>query len=351
MISANPTDAKSATFLRGETRVVRAVGERLGHNVAAAVLPSLEEIRGAAREVYAVMPPTPQYSWPLLNERLGRAVWVKHENHSPVGAFKIRGGIVYFNRLRERGDVTGVICATRGNHGWSIAFNGARTKIPVTIVVPHANSLEKNAAMRALGAEVIEHGEDFQAALEYARGAATERNLHFVPSFSTELVCGVATYALELLEAVPQLDIVYAPVGLGSGLAGLIAAREALRRETEIVAVVAAGAPAYARSLAAGRIVEAAARTIADGMACRTPDPAALEIFIAHDIRVVCVTDDEIEAAMRLYFSLTHNIAEGAGAASLAGALKDGASNSRIGVILSGGNVDRATYSRVMNAG
>jgi threonine dehydratase len=241
--------------------------------VSAAVLPTLDEIRGAAREVYAVMPPTPQYSWPLLNEHVGRAVWVKHENHSPVGAFKIRGGIVYFNRLRERGGVTGVICATRGNHGWSIAFNGARTNIPVTIVVPHGNSLEKNAAMCALGAEVIEHGEDFQAALDYARTAATERNLHFVPSFSTELVCGVATYALELFEAVPRLDIVYAPIGLGSGLAGLIAARAALRRETEIVAVVAAGAPAYAHSLAAGRIVEAAARTIADGMACRNSGP------------------------------------------------------------------------------
>ncbi len=221
----------------------------------------------------------------------------------------------------------------------------------MTIVVPHGNSLEKNAAMRALGAEIIEHGADFQSALDYARRAAVERKLHFVPSFSPELVCGVATYALELLEAVPQLEIVYAPVGLGSGLAGLIAAREALRRKTEIVAVVAAGAPAYARSLAAGRLVEAAAQTIADGMACRTPDPGALEIFIAHEIRAVCVTEDEIEAAMRLYFSSTHNVAEGAGAASLAAALKDGASSSHAGVILSGGNVDRALYSRVLNAG
>jgi threonine dehydratase len=312
-------------------------------------LPNLEAIRGAAREIYAVMPPTPQFTWPLVDARAGRAVWVKHENHTRLGAFKIRGGIVYFNRLRERGDIRGAICATRGNHGQSIAFNGARTKIPVTIVVPHGNSREKNAAMRALGAELVEQGDDFQEALEYARLLAHETSLHFVPSYAPELVCGVATLALEFFEHTAGLDALYIPVGMGSGLAGAIAARNALGLDTEIVAVIADGAPAYAHSLATGRIVEAPVDTIADGMACRLPNPDALATFIAHEIRCVRVSDAEIAEAMRLYFTLTHNVAEGAGAASLAAALKDDASRGkRIGVVLSGGNVDREVFARVL---
>jgi threonine dehydratase len=312
-------------------------------------LPNLEAIRAAAREIYAVMPPTPQFTWPLLDARAERALWVKHENHTRLGAFKIRGGIVYFNRLRERGDIRGAICATRGNHGQSIAFNGARTNIPVTIVVPHGNSREKNAAMRALGAELIEQGDDFQEALEYARLLAHETSLHFVPSYAAELVCGVATLALELFEHTPGLDALYVPVGMGSGLAGALAARNALGLDTEIVAVIADGAPAYAHSLATGRIVEAPVDTIADGMACRLPNPDALATFIAHEIRCVRVSDAEIAEAMRLYFSLTHNVAEGAGAASLAAALKDDASRGkRIGVVLSGGNVDREVFARVL---
>jgi threonine dehydratase len=325
-------------------------GKELGMIVAA--LPSVAEIRRAASEVYAVMPPTPQFSWPGLNEHLGCEVWVKHENHTPVGAFKIRGGIVYFNRLRERGDVRGVICATRGNHGQSVAFNGARTNIGVTIVVPHGNSIEKNDAMRGLGAKLLVHGNDFQAALDYARLVAAEEALHFVPSYAPELVCGVATYALEFLERTPQLDTIYAPVGLGSGLAGLIAARNGLGVDTELVAVVAEGAPAYAQSLASGHIIEAPADTIADGMACRTPNAEALDVFLANNLRCVRVTDAEIEAAMRLYFTRTHNVAEGAGAASLAAAIKDfSTQRRRIGVVLSGGNVDRELYVRVLSAG
>jgi threonine dehydratase len=314
-------------------------------------LPSLDAIRQATSAVYAVMPPTPQFTWPELNLHVGREVWVKHENYTPVGAFKVRGGITYFNALREHGTARGVICATRGNHGQSVAFNGARINIPVRIVVPHGNSREKNAAMRARGATLIEFGDDFQAALDHARVIAAAESLHFVPSYASELVRGVATYALEFFEHAPPLDTVYAPVGLGSGLAGLIAARNGLGRDTEIVAVVADGAPAYAQSLAARRMIEAPTATIADGMACRTPNPDALAVFLAHGVRCVRVTDAEIEAAMRLYFTHVHTVAEGAGAASLAAAIVDSsAQRGRIGVILSGGNVDREIYARVLAA-
>jgi threonine dehydratase len=317
-----------------------------------AALPSLAEIRAAAGEVYAVMPPTPQYAWPQLTERVGCELWVKHENHTPVGAFKIRGGIVYFNRLRERGDVRGVACATRGNHGQSIAFNGARTGIPVTIVIPHGNSSEKNAAMRALGAELVEYGDDFAESLDYARRLAVERDLHFVPSYASDLVRGVATYALEFFEHAPPLDVVYAPVGQGSGLAGLIAARNGLGLPTEIVTVVADGAPAYALSLNAGRSIDAPARTIADGMACRIPNRDSLDVLLSNRVRHVCVSEAEIEAAMRLFFTATHNVAEGAGAAPLAAAIKDATpTRRRVGVILSGGNVDRDVFAGVLASG
>jgi threonine dehydratase len=320
-----------------------------GMETIVAALPTLAQIRQAAHEVYAVMPATPQYAWPLLSERIGCEVWVKHENHTPVGAFKIRGGIIYFNRLRERHDITGAIGATRGNHGQSLAFNGTRTGIPVTVVVPHGNSPEKNAAMRALGAKIVEHGNDFQAALEHAGVLAADEDRHFVPSYAPELVCGVATYALELFEHAPPLDAIYAPLGLGSGLAGLLAARNGLNAATEIIAVVAEGAPAYARSVEARRIVEADAQTVADGMACRRPVAAALDVLLTHGVRCVQVSDAEIESAMRLLFSTTHNVAEGAGAAALAAAHKDFAPDRRrVGVILSGGNVDRDTYARIL---
>ena len=243
-----------------------------------------------------------------------------------------------------------MICATRGNHGQSVAFNAARIGTRATIVVPHGNSKEKNAAMRALGAEVVEWGTDFQASLEYAQSLGEQRGLHLVPSYHADLVCGVATYALEFLEGTPELDAIYAPVGMGSGLAGLIAARNALALETEIVAVVAEGAPAYALSLESGHIVEAPADTIADGMACRKPDPDALAVFLANGIRCVRVSDAEIEEAMRQYFTRTHNVAEGAGAASLAAAVKDvSAKRRRIGVVLSGGNVDREFYAEILS--
>src|SRR5580658_7468940 len=256
------------------------------------------------------MPPTPQYCWPLLSARAGAEVWVKHENHTPVGAFKLRGGLVYMEELLQReAQVTGVIAATRGNHGQSVAFAASRAGLRSVIVVPHGNSREKNAAMRALGAELIEHGHDFQEALEYAAGLAAREGLHFVPSFHDALVRGVASCAIELFDAVPALDAVYVPIGMGSGICGTIAARDALGLSTEIVGVVAASAPAYALSFAAGCAVSAeVAPTLADGMACRVPDPSALEAMQAGVARLVTVEESEIRSAMRHLFTDTHNL-------------------------------------------
>ena len=315
------------------------------------VLPGLEEIREAAELVYRSMPATPQYCWPLIKERAGAEVWVKHENHTPVGAFKLRGGLVYMDWLaRERPEVKTVVSATRGNHGQSIALGAARSGIRSVIVVPRGNSVEKNRAMRTLGAELVEHGEDFQGALEHAVRLEQENGWHWVPSYHRLLVTGVATYALEFLSACPGLETVYVPIGMGSGISGMIAVRDALGLTTKIVGVISKHAPATALSLAAGHVVEHAAATrIADGVACRRPDAEALEIVRAGAERIVEVDDEEVEEAMRAYFTDTHNVAEGAGAVGLAGLLKDrGAGGSRVGTVLSGGNVDRSVFGDVL---
>jgi threonine dehydratase len=294
--------------------------------------PSLGDIEAASRIVYADMPPTPQYSWPMLCDALGTEIWVKHENQTPVGAFKLRGGLVYFEHLARAGTVPGgVISATRGNHGQSIGFAARRYGIPATVVVPHGNSVEKNAAMRALGVELIERGDDFQASLEWAVTLASECSLHLVPSFHPLLVAGVATYSLELFNAVNDIDIAYVPIGLGSGICGMIAVRDALKLRTRIVGVVSAHATAYAQSFAAGRLIESPVSTrLADGMACRTPQPDALN--------------------MRLLFECTHNTCEGAGAAALAAAVQEGSriSGRKIAVVASGGNVDRDVFAAVL---
>jgi threonine dehydratase len=295
------------------------------------------------------MPPTPQYAWPLLAARAGCEIWVKHENHTPTGAFKLRGGLVYMERLaRERRDrVRGVVSATRGNHGQSLAFAGGRFGVPVTIVVPHGNSVEKNAAMRAQGARLIEHGEDFDAARLHAVALAERDGLEFAPSFAPDLVKGVATYALELLRAAPRLDALYVPIGLGSGICGCILARDLLGLSTEIIGVQSVGADAYARSLAAGHVVQTErATTRADGMATRIPDPAAFEIIRQGAARIVTVTDAEVGAAIRAYWQDTHNLAEGAGAAPLAALLqeREGMRGKRAAVILCGGNIDLALF-------
>jgi threonine dehydratase len=315
-------------------------------------LPPLQAIEAATAIVYRVMAPTPQLRWLLLCSRTGADVWVKHENHTPVGAFKLRGGLVYMDHLQHRDpNVTGVIAATRGNHGQSIALAATRAGLRAVIVIPQGNSPEKNAAMRSLGAELIEYGHDFQEAYEHAVHLAEVQRLHLVRSFDPALVQGVATYALELFRAVPDLDTVYVPIGLGSGICGCIAVRDALQLKTEIVGVVAASAPTYALSLAAGRPIAAAvAPTIADGMACREPDPAALEIIAHGAARIVTVEENEIRAAMRHLFSDTHNTAEGAGAAPLAALLQesDRMSGRRVALIQSGGNVDREIFGKVL---
>lgn len=316
--------------------------------------PTLKEIEQAAAIVYAAMPPTPQYCWPLLCQRLGMEIWVKHENHTPVGAFKIRGGLVYFAHLAQSGRMpAGVISATRGNHGQSLGFAARRYGVPALVVVPHGNSVEKNAAMRALGVELIEHGEDFQAAREHAQALAQARSLHMMPSFHPHLVAGVATYSLELLRAVRDIDVVYVPIGLGSGICGMIAARDALGLKTALVGVVSAHATAYADSFAAQRLIEAPATTrIADGMACRVPEPGALDLIWKGVERIVKVTDDEIATAMRLMFECTHNVCEGAGAAPLAAAIQEREllAGRRVAVVASGGNVDREMFAAILSA-
>jgi threonine dehydratase len=313
---------------------------------------SLPDVEDAAAVVYAAMPPTPQYAWPLLAKRTGCEVWVKHENHTPTGAFKVRGGLVYMDRLkRAQPDVAGVISATRGNHGQSIALAAAKVGIAATIVVPNGNSVEKNAAMRAFGAELVEAGHDFDSARETAMRLAGERRLSMVPSFHRDLVSGVATYALELFRAVPPLDTVYVPIGLGSGICGVIAVRDVLGLATKVVGVVSTEAPAYALSFAAGRVVATnSADTMADGMAVRGPDQEALNVILKGADRIVKVSDTEIAAAMRAYYEDTHQLTEGAGAASLAALMQEREQlrGKRVGLILSGGNIDRPLYLRTL---
>jgi threonine dehydratase len=313
------------------------------------------ELESVIPLVRASVAPTPQYAWPLLKTQTGVEIVMKHENHTPIGAFKVRGGIVYFDRLkRERPQVQGIVTATRGNHGQSLAFAGARAGIAVTIVVPHGNSTEKNASMRAFGATLIEYGRDFDEAKDAAVRIAAERGLDFAPSFHRDFVVGVATYAHELFSAADDLDTVYVPIGLGSGICGMIGVRDAFGLKTKIVGVVAEAADTYRRSFAAGGIVATnSALTFADGMAVRVPDPAALDIIRKGVERIVSVTDDEIADAIRIIYSATHNCAEGAGAAALAAVVKERGQlqGRRAGIILTGQNIDRAWMQTVLAGG
>tara|TARA_R110002110_G_scaffold205066_7_gene417289 strand:+ start:447229 stop:448203 length:975 start_codon:yes stop_codon:yes gene_type:complete len=312
----------------------------------------LEELKTAAAKVYQHMLPSAQLQWPLLDDRCGCRVLVKHENHNPTGAFKVRGGLVYAQQLSdEQPGITGLITATRGNHGQSIAFAAGRHGLNTVIVVPQGNSPDKNAAMVALGAELIEYGKDFDEASAYAQQLAQDRGLLRIPSFDRALVAGVASYGLELLQARPNLKRVYVPIGLGSGACGLISARNALGLSTEIIGVVASGADCYLRSFESGQCVAtASADTAADGLAVRVPNPDALAMMLTHLERVVAVDDDEIFAAVGHYFTDTHNIAEGAGGAALAALLKETEINRGldVGVILSGGNISRSLYARAL---
>jgi len=318
---------------------------------APSMLFTLDELEAAAELVHCTVPPTPQYAWPLLAERTGCEVWVKHENHTPTCAFKVRGGIVYMDNLkRSRARVTGVISATRGNHGQSIAFSAARAGIPATIYVPRGNSTDQNAAMRAFGASVVEFGGDFDDALAECHRIAREQDLHFIPPFNRDQIVGVATYALELFRAV-DLDTVYVPIGMGSGICGLITARDLLGLKTEIVGVVAHNAPAMALSFTAGKPVPTnSAQTFADGLAIRDPRQEAVTIIKRGSARILQLSEDDIAAAVQSYFRNTHNVAEGAGAAALAGLMQEraGMAGRRVAVILSGGNVDASVYRRIL---
>lgn len=317
-----------------------------------------EEIEAAQRTVYAAMPPTPQYAWPQLGARLGCRLWAKHENHTPLGAFKVRGGLTYMEALvREQPDVRHVVSATRGNHGQSIGFAAARHGLAATIVVPHGNSVEKNAAMRALGVQLVEHGDDFQAASEHAAVLAAEQGLHRVPSFARDLVRGVATAYVEFFEALQRAgevpDVLFVPIGLGSGFAAAAAARRHCDVRTKLVGVVSTHATAYRDSFRAGRPMEAPVTTLlADGMACRTPVPESVELLLREADDVVAVSDDEVAAAMRILFTDTHNVAEGAGAAALAAALqqRERWAGRTAGIAVTGGNVDAAVYARVLTS-
>lgn len=311
-------------------------------------LPNRQDLESGAKRVYESLSPTPQIAWPLLKKRSGVEVWVKHENHLPTGAFKVRGGIVYLSEHRGGG---GVIAATRGNHGQSVGFAAAANGLRATIVVPRGNSRSKNDAMRALGVELIEHGDDFQDALVHAEALARAQGLHMVPSFHPTLLRGVASYALELFRGAPPLDVVYVPIGLGSGICSVIAVREALGLHTTVVGVVAEQAPAYQLSMERGEVVETEPpKTMADGLAVRVPNAEALAVMQRHVERVVAVSEDEIRHAVRVYFEDTKNLAEGAGAAPLAALLKERSSQSgrRAGVILSGGNIDVELYREIL---
>ncbi len=316
-------------------------------------LPTRSQIEAAAGKIYQAFGPTPQYRWPTLSQRLGTECWVKHENHTPVGAFKVRGGLTYFDHLVQNGTLPReVVSATRGNHGQSIAYAAARHGVTCTIVVPEGNSLEKNAAMKALGAQLIEHGHDFQAAREHAQAIALERKAHMVPSYHPALVLGVATAWWEFFLAVPDLDRVYVPIGLGSGACAALAAKKALGHRVQVIGVISAHATTYADSFAAGQVVEAPVSTLlADGMAVRRADPNALAILKVGLERCVMVDDSRIAQAMRDLYADTHNLAEGAGAASFAAAWseKEQLKGLKVGTTLCGGNVDSATFCSVLN--
>ena len=313
-----------------------------------------DEIADAQRTVYAAMPPTPQYAWPLLAQRLGATVWAKHENHTPAGAFKIRGGLTYFEKLaKTHPEVRHVVSATRGNHGQSVGFAARRHGLAATIVVPHGNSVEKNAAMRALGVTLVEHGDEFQVASEHAARLAERDGLHRVPSFHRDLVRGVATAYIEFFEALEDNppDVLFVPIGLGSGFAGAAAARAHVGTKTKLIGVVSSHATAYRDSFVAGHAVESPVSTVlADGMACRTPVPEALEVIRREADDVITVSDDEVAEAMRVLFTDTHNVAEGAGAAALAAAMQQHERwrGQTVGISVTGGNVDAAMFGAVL---
>jgi len=315
-------------------------------------LPTIDDVRKAAESVYGSMLPTPQYRWAVLSDRVGAEVWVKHENHTPTGSFKARTAVVYAEELMKREPKTrGLITATRGNHGQSVALAAKRFGLPAIVVVPRGNSVEKNAAMRAQGAQLIEYGADYQEAREYAAGRESELGFHFVPPFHRDIVTGVATYWLEFFSALKDLDVVYVPIGMGSGISAASVVRNEFALKTKIVGVVSELAPTYARSFEQKKPVEVPSTTkLADGLACRRPDATALEVLLANVDHVATVSEAQVGEAMRILFTDTHNVVEGAGAAALAAVLKekDRLRGKKIGIVATGGNVDHDVFARVL---
>ncbi len=313
---------------------------------------SIDDLKAAQGLVYGQMQPTAQIHWPQLSARTGAEVIVKHENHAPTGAFKVRGGITFLNWLkRAHPEARGIVTATRGNHGQSQARAAARAGLEAHIYVPRGNSTEKNSAMRTYGGKLVEFGDDFDEAKDEAMRIAAKGDLFAVPPFHTELVRGVATYGYELLSAHPDLDTIYVPIGCGSGICGVISARDALGLKTKVVGVVAENAAGAKLSTEAGHLIETnSAATFADGMAVRIPVQAAFDIYSKGTNRIISVSEEQIASAIRTYFTDTHNLAEGAGAGSLAGLMSEAEMmrGKKVGVILSGGNIDQSWYRTVL---
>ena len=315
---------------------------------------SLKEFKECASFIGAYLPSTPELTWPLLSERFNCEIFTKHENHLPTGSFKVRGGVWTLGKLQEEGFNRNIIAATRGNHGQSIAYAARAFGVQAIVVVPQGNNLDKNRSMRALGAEVIEHGEDFDEALACAKKMSEKKNLEFLPSYHPALVTGVGTYALEFLTAVSGLEIVYVPIGLGSGIAGFIAAKEALGHCVEVVGVVSEKADAYASSWESRKMVSTLnANTIADGLAVREPSVEALNYISSRVVRIIRVSETDIIQATKVLLSDTHNLVEPAGAASLAGLMKEQSEmiGRRVGVVLTGSNIDQITLTKIISYG
>jgi len=311
---------------------------------------NLMELEQAATDIYQVTPATPQYNWPLLAKTTGCDVWVKHENHTPTAAFKVRGGIHLLNQLMKANNKPkGIISATRGNNGQSLSYASKRAGLPLTIVVPECNNIDQNNAIQGFGADLVVHGKDFEAARKHSLILQQELGYQAIAPFEKSLIVGVASYAIELFSAIKDLDTVYVPIGMGSGICGLIKTRDLLNLKTKIVGVVAEGAPTFALSFAAGKVVNTDyANTIADGVATSAPIEEAFEIIKKGASRVITVNDLEIAKAMYQYYQTTHNLSEGAGAVPLAGLMKEKQQmkGKKVGLILSGGNIDFESFNK-----
>ena len=327
------------------------------------VRPTLADVYDARTRVYRALKPTPLLRHPLLAQESGLDIRVKHENHNPTGAFKVRGGLNLIGSLSVRGEAApggtnaqrrGVITATTGNHGQSIALACALGGVPCTIVVPLGNNPEKNAAMRAYGAELIEFGKDFDEAREKVEQLQHERQLRYVHSANEPmLIAGVGTYALEIFEELPDVDVVIVPIGGGSGACGCAIVRSAIGSGAKIIGVQAARADAFARSWRGpSRVVGDSAATFAEGMATRVTFDLTFGILQKELDDIVTLTEEELADGIRLAVRTTHNLAEGAGAASLAAAVKlrSSLAGKKIVCVMSGGNIDRATLTRILTS-